>query len=273
MSDLPEFSYCRPRHLDEALAALARPAARIYAGGTDLLVALTSRRPWPGATRELVDIKDLEAVHGIVDSGESLRIGAAVTAAEVAASRLVRRHAPALAQAAAETSSPSLRRRGTVGGNIVTPHPAGDMTTALLALSATVDLAGVDANASVPLADLVTTRVSAWPRKRLVVAVRVRKNPRSAFEKLGSRAAFSRSLVAVSASISGDERVSVALGGMHARPFCAVRVAAAIESGHGLHAALRREARPPVDGLASCEHRLRLAEALIERALARLRKR
>ena len=93
MSDLPELSYCRPRDLDEALAALARPGTRIYAGGTDLLVALTARRRWTGTVRELVDIKRLDATHGIVDVGDSLRIGAAVTAAALANSNPTTRSA------------------------------------------------------------------------------------------------------------------------------------------------------------------------------------
>ncbi len=37
---LPNFSYVRPRTLDEALAALADGDARIHAGGTDLLGCL-----------------------------------------------------------------------------------------------------------------------------------------------------------------------------------------------------------------------------------------
>lgn len=271
MSDLPQLSYCRPRDLDEALAALARPGARVYAGGTDLLVALSARRAWTSTVRELVDIKRLKGLHGIVDVGDALRIGAAVTAAALAESRLARRATPALAEAAAATSSPALRRRGTVGGNIVTPHPGGDVTTALLALGATVEIVDDDGPREIPLAELITPRAPAWPRKRLVLAVTVPKRPSSAFVKLGSRAAFSRSIVAVAVSVT-DDAVRVALGGMHRRPFLAARTAAAIAAGGTVHAALRREARPPADGLASAEHRLKLGEALLDRALARVRK-
>ena len=268
MSDLPELSYCRPRDLDEALAALQHPGARIYAGGTDLLVALTARSAWTRSLRALVDIKRLEPVHGITDTGASLRVGAAVTAAELAASRLVRRAVPALAEAAAATSSPALRRRATVGGNIVTPRPTGDVTTALLALGATVEIADEDGPAEIPLAALVTPRSRSWPQQRLLVAVHVPKRPLSAFEKLGSRAAFSRSIVAVAVS-AADDGVHVALGGMNQRPFLAARTADAVERGLALGASLRRDSRPPDDGVASPQYRLQLAEVLIERALAR----
>ena len=92
----------------------------------------------------------LGGLDGIVDVGDSLRVGAAVRPHTLAASRLARRVAPALAEAAAATSSPALRRRGTVGGNIVTPHPAGDVATALLALGATVEIADNDWHAGDP---------------------------------------------------------------------------------------------------------------------------
>src|SRR5262245_22487625 len=112
MSDLPELSYCRPRHLDDALRALARPGACAYAGGTDLLVALTTRAPWTAGVRELVDIKELDVARGVTEVDDALRIGALTTADELAASRLVTREAPALAEAARVTSAPALRRRG-----------------------------------------------------------------------------------------------------------------------------------------------------------------
>ena len=130
MSDLPDLAYVRPRHLGAARAALARPGAHVYAGGTDLLVALHERRPWARFVRTLVDVKALAPARGIVARGNTVRIGALVTAAELAASPLVRRAAPVLAEAARLTSSPALRRRGTVGGNLATPHPAGDVATA-----------------------------------------------------------------------------------------------------------------------------------------------
>jgi carbon-monoxide dehydrogenase medium subunit len=272
MSDLPELSYCRPRDIDEVVSVLARPGARIYAGGTDLVVALTAREAWTGAVRELVDIKHVDAMHGIADAGDSLRIGAAVTAAELAGSRLVRRAAPALAEAAAATSSPALRRRGTVGGNIVTARPTGDVTTALLALGATVEIVGPKGRAESMLTELVTMRSQAWPRKRLVVAVRVPKSPRSAYEKLGSRAAFSRAIVAVAVVATADG-ARIALGGMHARPFLAARTGDALARGRALGGSLRRESRPPDDGIASVEHRLHIAEVLIARAYARVRAR
>jgi len=268
MSDLPKLSYLRPRDLEEAIAALARPRACIYAGGTDLLVALTERRPWVGFVRELVDIKNLAAARGLTDLGDRLRIGALVTAEELASSALVRREVPVLAEAAVLTSAPALRRRGTIGGNVTTPHPAGDLATALLALAGTVEVIDGNVVREMSLVEFMASHTREWPRQRLVLAVKVRKCRTSAFEKLGSRSSFSRSIVAVGVSTFGDG-VILALGGMNDRPFTASAAAAAVEQGGAVGAALARECRPPADALAASCYRLRLAEALIARALAR----
>ena len=265
-TDLPPLSYVRPRTLDEALAALVRPGRRIYAGGTDLLPALFARRSWTDGVTALVDVKDLAAARGIEDRTERLRIGALVTAAELAASPLVRRTAPVLATAARVSASPALRHRGTVGGNIATPHPAGDVATALLALDATVELIDGGAPREVPLGALLAPDASPWPRDRLLLAVHVAKRPRSAFEKLGGRRGFSRALVAAAVALDGP-RVTVALGGMHARPFAAHASAAALAAGAPLAPALAAECRPPVrDDLPGVDYRLHAAAVLITRA-------
>ena len=266
MPALPELSYFRPRDLREAFAALARPRTSAYAGGTDLIVALSARRSWAKSVRELIDIKGLDEANGMTDIGEHLRIGTLVTGAELASSPLVHREAPVLAQAAALTSAPALRRRGTVGGNVMTPHPAGDITTALLALDATVEVADSNGAQELPLTEVVGSK---WPRGRLILAFRVRKRRHSRFEKFALRSGFGRSLVAVAISTSKED-ICVALGGMYARPFRTVETAAAITGGTDIDAALARECRPPDDGFATKTERIKLSETLIRRALTHL---
>lgn len=272
MSDLPPFSYTRPRTLTAALAAIARPGACIYAGGTDVLVALASRQPWTHFVREVVDIKDIAEARGIEDHGSHLRIGALVTAEELSSDPLVRRHARVLAEAADQTSAPALRRRGTVGGNVTTPHPAGDITTALLALNARVLVAEKTARDEYPLAGFIATQTAQWPRQRMMISVAVRKCTDSAFEKVGARAAFSRSLAAAGvAALDGEVRV--ALGGLGERPFLAPAVAASVVERTSIDDALLSVLRPGDDGPPDQAYRLRVAAAMVRRAAARVRRR
>jgi xanthine dehydrogenase FAD-binding subunit len=267
MSDLPPLRYARPGTLRAALSALARPGACVYAGGTDLLVALGERRRWTRFVRELVDVKCLDEARGVTQVDGVLRIGALATAAELAEDATVRRHAPALAEAARLTSAPALRGRGTVGGNLVTPHPAGDVTTALVALDATVEVASARGVRLVPVADFLAGQDAAWPAQRLVLAVRVARQPGSAFEKIADRAAFGRALVAAAVVARGRE-VRVALGGLGPRPFAAPRTAEAIERRDDLGPALAAECRPGGDD-GDAAHRLALAAVVVERARAR----
>ena len=252
--DLPSLAYCRPRRLAEVAEAIARPGACIYAGGTDLVLALGERRPWVEFVREIVDIKSLTSAKGVRMVGGRLRIGALTTGDALAASALVRRHAPAVAEAAAVTSAPAFRRRGTVGGNI--RHPAGDVLTALLALEARVEVLEGTALRRQPLATFIAEQARTWPRQRLVLAVSVTPCRRSAFEKIGTRAAFTRSLVAVGVARVGDG-VVVAVGGLRERPFVIRKPAADVVR------AVQAEAT------AAETYRRRLATVLVERALAR----
>jgi xanthine dehydrogenase YagS FAD-binding subunit len=65
----------------------------------------------------LVNVKNLDRTIARASDG-GLRIGAAVTVADLAAHADVGRLYPALAQAAAEVGTPQIRNAGTVGGNI-----------------------------------------------------------------------------------------------------------------------------------------------------------
>ena len=237
MTHLPVLGYSRPTTLNQALAALRRPGACIYAGGTDLLVALQHREPWTAWVRELVDIKDLETAHGITEETDGLRIGALVTAAQLATSTHVRRRVPALAESAAATSAPLLRARGTVGGNLVTPHPAGDVATALLALDASVELVGSRGGVRcVPIERLLSAPALTANGRQLILAVHVRTRAASAFEKLAHRHVFARSLLAVAVAYTSTS-VRVALGGVSERPVL-VRLNAEAVAGKRLEQAL-----------------------------------
>ena len=114
MLRLPRFDVVAPTRVDDAVAALAEPGARLIAGGTDLLPNLKHRLAAPTT---LVSIGRLPLRHVERADGE-LRIGAGVVLADVAAHPLVRGHAPSLARAAGLVAGPTLRNLGTLGGNL-----------------------------------------------------------------------------------------------------------------------------------------------------------
>ena len=113
---LHQFSYKKAATLQEAVAASAKPEARILAGGTDLLGCL---RDDVFHASTLVSLSGLKELKGITARpGGGLRIGALTTLTEVAENRKILESYPVLAQAAASAASPQLRNQGTLGGNL-----------------------------------------------------------------------------------------------------------------------------------------------------------
>ena len=105
--------YARPGSLDEALGLLASDGAVPMGGGTDLAGQVDRGIRSPAL---LVDLRDA-GLGGIEEDGDGVRIGAATTLAELAASPLVAPYA-AVAAAAGAAASPLLRNVGTIGGNL-----------------------------------------------------------------------------------------------------------------------------------------------------------
>lgn len=113
---MPPLLRHRPTTPEEASALLARPGHAAMGGGTDLLAQLEAGLAHPAA---LVDLHN--AARGVtLDAAGELRIGAAEPTRELAAHRLVREHAAALADACAIASGAAggTASEGTLGGNL-----------------------------------------------------------------------------------------------------------------------------------------------------------
>ena len=120
------FKHITARSIEEATAALKQhgSAARIIAGGTDLLGEMKDRiLPASDYPEVLVDIKRIAGLDYVRDgdtgsAGGGLKIGALTKLEDLATDQLVRSKYPALADAAHRTASPHIREMGTVAGNI-----------------------------------------------------------------------------------------------------------------------------------------------------------
>ena len=115
---LPPFSYVPARSVNDAVAALALNGkdAMPVSGGTDLYANMKQRLFTP---KVLVGLRPIRELHFIAYNEISgLTLGALATLTDIANSDVVRSRYPALAQAAHLISTPQLRNRGTIGGNI-----------------------------------------------------------------------------------------------------------------------------------------------------------
>lgn len=133
---LPRFELQRPDRLDEALAARSEDALPVC-GGTELLLAMKMGLLRP---QRLIDLKRIPDLRTIERDTDTLRIGAAATHDSIARSHDVRGGTPMLAQVAERVGNPRVRMQGTIGGNVAFAEPKSDVTAALAALEARVEL-------------------------------------------------------------------------------------------------------------------------------------
>jgi carbon-monoxide dehydrogenase medium subunit len=148
---LNSFEYFDPKTVSQAVRLLQKyeGSTKVLAGGTDLFLRMRHGAITPAV---VVDIKGIKALARLqYSSQKGLRIGAAVTHAEVQAHSAVQRHYGALAEAAGWVGSRQTRHRATVVGNLCNASPAADTAPALLAYRATVHIAGPDGEREVAL--------------------------------------------------------------------------------------------------------------------------
>jgi carbon-monoxide dehydrogenase medium subunit len=149
---LSEFTYHRARSVADALAALgATPGARPLAGGQTLINAMKLRAAQPAALVDISALEELREIRRVPDGG--LQVGAGVTYAQLERDPLVAESHPILAEVAAGTVDVQVRNRGTLGGNACLNDPTGNFPPLLVALDATMRIAGPDGERSVAAED------------------------------------------------------------------------------------------------------------------------
>jgi len=147
----PRFDYVAPATLEEAILALVDGGSgtRLMAGGTDLLVRIRHRMAFPQRIVSLKRISGLETI--AFDRKKGLTIGATALLADVAAHPQIRRHYPTIARAAGGTANVQVRNMGTVVGNLCNASPSADNAPTLLAMGASINIAGPGGGRRLPL--------------------------------------------------------------------------------------------------------------------------
>lgn len=269
-----EFTYHRPGSLDEAVALLDGEA-RPLAGGHSLLPAMKLRLATPPS---LVDLSGLTGLDGITVDGDTLRIGAMATHADVASSDTVANAMPVLAETAALIGDRQVRRRGTIGGSCAHADPAADYPTVLVALDASIAAMGHGGAREIPAREFFTGLFStALAPDELITAVHVpiRQGSGAAYEKHKSpRSGYA--VVGVAATFGGGADPEIVVGGVTASPLRATDAAARATGGDADSIAQAAEAVAGAigdaaigDTYASGEYRAHLATVLARRAMTR----
>ena len=151
---MTELRYLAPRTLDEAIGAFAAAgsAARILAGGTDLLVQMRSGAVRPSLIVDIKNIAEMTAIEELADGG--FRVGAAVPGAVLGEHARFGKVWPGVLEAINLIGSTQVQGRASAGGNLCNGSPAGDSVPALVAAGAIVTLQGPNGRREMPVEKL-----------------------------------------------------------------------------------------------------------------------
>ena len=268
-------NFSRPATLEGCLSLLASdPEARLISGGTDLGVESNLLgRSFP----HLVSLEAVDELRVFHETSEQIEIGAGLSLSEIGAAW---HHAPpAFAEWLELFASPLIRNRATLGGNLATASPIGDGAPLLLALNASVRIAGQTGTRVVPLQEFfLAYRRTALDRGEILVSVIVPKPlPAIRFYKVAKRRLDDISTVAAAFSVTLDsasrvQRARLAYGGVAAVPKRCIEAESAIigriwnqRTVAKAQAAIASNLRPISDHRGSAEYRLALAQSLFEK--------
>jgi xanthine dehydrogenase iron-sulfur cluster and FAD-binding subunit A len=274
-------SYFRPRSLEEALEILIQRSGELrpVAGGTDALARASGD---PSARAALFDVTGVPELRGIEDDDGYVRIGAAVTLAEILASKVVARHCPALAIACGWIGGPQTRNRATLGGNVATASPDADTVPPLVAADARLEVVSVSDRREIDVGEFAMgPGTSVLAPDELILAVRIPKRPglRAAALRLGQRQGMSRSKISMAVAMTFREGrpdwVRVAVGAVGPTVIRARQTEKALMGGgydslRQAMDAVRQEVQPVDDLRSTAEYRREMAAVLLQRAIRQI---
>lgn len=249
-------------------AALSADGASRYLGGGTLVVRDANDGDVSFST--FVRATD-PALTAISVDGSRATLGASVTMAGIIADTRL----SCLANAAQAVGGPAIRNMATVGGNLYAPAPYGDLGVALLALDASVTIAGT----TLPLADFLRDRDTVHARS-VLTAVGFALPPEGAFRfvKVSRVKPKGASVVTIATVIEEQEgaiaSARVAYGCMADRPMRTPHVEAALmgqpRTADGIRAALAaatEDTDPVTDAVASAWYRAQVLPVHLGRLL------
>jgi len=262
---LREVEYARPTSVQDAVRLLSEhDGARALAGGQTLINVMKARAASPDV---LIDLQDLEELKGIdLAPDGTLGLGAMVTYSEVMASAEARAR-PILGEVCAQIADVQVRNRGTIGGNVCSNDPTNHLPPLMVALGATMHIAGSSGERAVPAEEffLGVYLTAAGPGELLTkISVPPGKSDGFAAVAIGKDGTC---IVNAAASVNGSARI--AIGCVDAVP---VLLRADPAEDDAVRSAVRAASLdPPSDVHASADYRRHLAEIVAVRAVAQAR--
>jgi xanthine dehydrogenase small subunit len=273
--------FYRPTRLQEVLELLKQyPDATLVAGATDLGLEMSHHmRQFP----ILISLEGVAELHFIDQSSDRVEIGAAVPLTQVQTQ--LKGIFPALDEMLHWFAARQVRNRATIGGNIGTASPIGDLPPVLLALDAQVKIASLEGERTIPLATFFKGyRQTELQPGEVIVSVQIphaitagATRRLSQSYKIGKRGTDDISIVAAAFTIDLGEsdrvlHARLAYGGVAATPIRAIAIEEqlvgqpwTLETVQRVKPALRETFTPLTDLRGSAEYRKLLVANLFEK--------
>jgi carbon-monoxide dehydrogenase medium subunit/xanthine dehydrogenase FAD-binding subunit len=258
--------YLTPGSLEEVFAAMARHRGRyrVVAGCTDTLPWAREGRAGDVRIPVLIDVTRVADLCELRVEGRRVRLGAATPIQRFLDNAPLANALPCMQHCAVWFADEQVRAQATIGGNIVNASPAADVTPALIACGAEVELAkssavGVARRRMKLDQFVIGPSRTALEEGELLVAVECDALPDhgGSFEKVGHRRSLVISIVCLAALVKLDsqgrhfEDVRLALGGVGPVPRRLTEVEAYLHAGPLSAARLEEAADMPVSFVAS----------------------
>ncbi len=230
--------FYRPTDLETVLHLLQHhPEATLIAGGTDLGLELSHhRQDYP----LLISLESVTELHILEQNSELVEIGAAVTLSHI--EERLKGVFPSIDEMIHWFAARQVRNRATLGGNIGTASPIGDMPPILLSLDAKLRIAGIEGERILPLGDFFKGyRQTDLKKGEVIVSVQIPKTlplgtvrRLSQSYKIGKRGTDDISIVAAGFTVDLDEKQSIiqarlGYGGVAAIPIRAYEIESILE--------------------------------------------
>lgn len=226
---LPDFDYHAPESIDEAYRLLASfgSRAKVFAGGTDVLVKMKHDLLSPEVMISLKNISELRGIDYV--RGRGVVIGSGTTHNELVNSPLLQEKYLSICETAHHMANNQVRNVGTIGGNIVNAVPSADLPPILIALGACVKLVGTSGEREAPLENFFT-----GPGKSIIktdeilteIVIPDQPTTGSNYIKFGLRKSGALAVVGVAAAVTTDGNIireaRIAMGAVAPTPMRAV---------------------------------------------------
>ncbi|GAP96377.1 xanthine dehydrogenase iron-sulfur subunit [Leptolyngbya sp. NIES-2104] len=281
-----EQQFHRPSQLSEALELLQQhPEAILVAGATDLGLEMSHhRQTFP----ILISLEGVAELRQIEHTSDRVTIGAAVPLHTIETN--LHGVFPNLDEMLHWFAAKQVRNRATIGGNIGTASPIGDLPPVLLSLDAEVTIANPNETRTIPLIDFFKGyRQTDLNPGEIIISVTISKTITegavkrlSQSYKIGKRGTDDISIVAAAFVIDLDANHNIVharlgYGGVAATPVRAIAVENAligqpwtIETIQQVKPLLREAFTPLTDLRGSADYRKRLVANLFEKFFAEM---